>query len=46
MDSAERKQAGVSDGLIRLAVGLESLDDLLEDLDRALTKGNEKPTFT
>lgn len=42
MSSAERKQAGVSDGLIRLAVGLESLDDLLEDLDRALTKGNEE----
>ena len=35
--SAEaRRAAGVSDGLIRLSVGVEALDDLLADLDQAL----------
>lgn len=37
MSPEERQQAGVGDGLIRLAVGLESLDDLLDDIDRALS---------
>lgn len=32
----ERAALGVSDGLIRLAVGLESPDDLLADLEQAL----------
>ena len=27
---------GISDGLVRLSVGLESLDDLLEDIEQAL----------
>jgi O-succinylhomoserine sulfhydrylase len=36
--SAEQRQAaGISDGLIRLAVGLESVDDLRADLERGLT---------
>ncbi|MGD2112203.1 MAG: O-succinylhomoserine sulfhydrylase, partial [Gammaproteobacteria bacterium] len=30
----QRAQAGISDGLIRLAVGLESVDDLRADLER------------
>lgn len=29
--------AGIASGLIRLAVGLEHPDDLLEDLERTLT---------
>lgn len=33
---AERKKSGLSDGLIRLSVGIEDVDDLLEDLDVAL----------
>lgn len=33
----ELAAAGISAGLIRLSVGLESLDDLLWDLDQALT---------
>ncbi len=37
---AERKRIGLSDGLIRLSVGIEDIDDLLEDLELAL----EKPT--
>jgi cystathionine beta-lyase/cystathionine gamma-synthase len=32
----ERQRAGISDGLIRLSVGIEDTDDLIEDLDQAL----------
>jgi cystathionine beta-lyase/cystathionine gamma-synthase len=31
-----RERMGVSDGLIRLSVGIEDIDDLIEDLDHAL----------
>lgn len=34
----EREASGLSDGLIRLSVGIEAVDDLLADLDRALDK--------
>jgi len=36
MSPAERARAGIGDGLIRLSVGLESSDDLIEDFDAAL----------
>lgn len=36
MSPQSRQSAGVSDGLIRLSVGVETLDDLLEDLSHAL----------
>jgi O-succinylhomoserine sulfhydrylase len=32
----ERQQAGIGDGVIRLSVGLEDVEDLQADLDRAL----------
>jgi cystathionine gamma-lyase len=32
----QRAQLGISDQLIRLSVGIESVDDLIEDLDQAL----------
>ena len=32
----ERRRLGISDGLIRLAVGIEAVDDLIEDLAQAL----------
>jgi cystathionine beta-lyase/cystathionine gamma-synthase len=32
----ERMAAGISEGLIRLSVGIESTDDLIEDFDEAL----------
>lgn len=35
---AERKARGLSDGLVRLSVGIEDVEDILEDLDRALAK--------
>ena len=31
-----REMIGISDGLVRLSVGLESLDDLIEDIEQAL----------
>jgi cystathionine beta-lyase/cystathionine gamma-synthase len=34
--SDERRRIGLSDGLLRLSVGIEDLDDLLADLDQAL----------
>ncbi|HLW71807.1 MAG TPA: aminotransferase class I/II-fold pyridoxal phosphate-dependent enzyme [Candidatus Binataceae bacterium] len=36
MSAAARESAGIREGLIRLSVGLEGVDDLIEDLDRAL----------
>ena len=35
-DEADRKRFGISDGLIRLSVGLESFQDLRDDLDAAI----------
>ena len=34
----ERKEIGVSDGLVRLSVGLEDVNDLVNDLDQALAQ--------
>jgi cystathionine gamma-lyase len=34
----ERAKLGISDTLIRLSVGIEAVDDLIEDLDQALRK--------
>ena len=34
--SEERQEHGISDGLIRLSVGLEGVEDILEDLQQAL----------
>jgi len=36
MSSDERARAGINDGLVRLAVGLETSDDLIEDFEHAL----------
>ena len=34
---AQRAQLGITDNLIRLSVGLEDVDDLVADLEQALT---------
>ena len=34
----ERKARGLSDGLVRLSVGIEDVDDIIADLDQALAK--------
>src|SRR5690606_41323524 len=36
VEEAERRRVGITDGLVRLSVGLEDVEDLIEDLDRAL----------
>lgn len=41
-----RYQSGVTDSLIRLSVGLEDADDLIEDLKTALYALNKKLAFT
>ena len=38
MTPEARAAAGISDGVVRLSVGLEHVDDLLEDLDQALDR--------
>jgi cystathionine gamma-lyase len=38
-DAAARRQHGISDGLIRLSVGLEAFEDLRDDLEQALQGG-------
>jgi methionine-gamma-lyase len=33
-----RAEAGISDGLVRLSVGIENVNDLLNDIEQALSK--------
>jgi cystathionine beta-lyase/cystathionine gamma-synthase len=36
MSGEERKRIGVTNGLLRLSVGIEHVDDLLADLEQAM----------
>ena len=36
MSREDRERIGISDGLVRLSVGIEATEDLIEDLDQAL----------
>jgi O-acetylhomoserine (thiol)-lyase len=36
MDEAALRGAGITEGAIRLSIGLEDVEDLLEDLNRGL----------
>ncbi len=38
ISSDERKRIGISDSLLRLSVGIEQADDLIEDIERALNR--------
>ena len=38
LTAKERARVGISDGLVRLSVGIESVDDILSDLESALGK--------
>jgi len=38
LDAAELVKAGVTEGMVRLSVGIEHIDDLLADLDQALAQ--------
>ncbi len=37
-----RQKVGITDGLIRLSIGIENIQDLLEDLDRAIAESEEE----
>ena len=39
MSAEERQRAGISDGLVRVSVGIEDVEDLMEDFDGALKSG-------
>jgi cystathionine gamma-synthase len=45
LSSEERAEIGISDSLVRLAVGIESADDLLADLTQALDKSFQPAIF-
>ncbi len=38
MPLEDRLKAGITDGLVRLSVGIENVEDLLDDLSQALEK--------
>lgn len=46
LDAAGLKAAGVPEDLIRLSIGIEHIDDLLEDLEQALSKATGVPTVS
>ena len=35
----EKLKFGITDGLIRLSVGIENIDDILADFDQVLSRG-------
>ena len=37
LNEAEQAESGVSPGLVRVSVGLEHIDDIIEDFDIALS---------
>ena len=41
LSPARRKALGISDGLIRISVGIESVDDIIADIEQALATGTE-----
>jgi len=38
MDKISREKAGITDGLVRFSVGIENVEDIISDLEQALTK--------
>ncbi|MDN5199891.1 PLP-dependent aspartate aminotransferase family protein [Fulvivirgaceae bacterium BMA10] len=38
LSAEERKKIGIRDGLLRLSVGIEDVDDLIQDIEQALQK--------
>ncbi len=41
-DAALQQKIGITKGLLRLAIGIENGEDLLEDLTQALDKAKQK----
>jgi cystathionine gamma-synthase len=48
MEASARAQAGISDTLLRLSVGIEHVDDLIFDINRALESAGavSRPLFS
>ncbi|MCS7052615.1 MAG: PLP-dependent aspartate aminotransferase family protein, partial [Ignavibacterium sp.] len=42
MGKEAREAAGITDGLVRISVGIENVDDLIADLEQALNKVKEQ----
>ena len=38
VDAAKRERLGITDGMVRISVGIEDTDDIIADLDQALEK--------
>ena len=38
VSSEERQEFGITDGLVRISVGIENVADIIDDLDKALGK--------
>jgi cystathionine gamma-synthase/methionine-gamma-lyase len=41
LSAARRRQLGITDGLVRISVGIESIKDIIADFDQALEAGTE-----
>jgi O-succinylhomoserine sulfhydrylase len=41
LTSEERKESGITDGMIRVSVGLEHVDDIIEDIRQAIYKSRK-----
>ena len=41
MDEADQIKAGVTPDMVRMSVGLETLDDILWDIDQALNEAGK-----
>jgi cystathionine beta-lyase/cystathionine gamma-synthase len=41
LSPARRQQLGITDGLIRISVGIEGISDIIADIDQALAAGTE-----
>ena len=41
LSPARRKQLGINDGLVRISVGIESIKDIIADIEQALESGTE-----
>lgn len=38
LDEEAQRAAGITPGTVRISVGIENIDDLLEDVEQALSK--------
>ena len=45
MDKASQEKIGITDGLVRLSVGLEDAEDLIDDISQALDKSGKGNKF-